>query len=316
MASLANNSKNKGRKKGAQKNRDKTTTTNKSKQSNRSKSNKPTNDNSSSSNNNRNKNKNHHHHHHHHHNNNRRRKRPQNKSINSFYKLHEPLDSVQLQLTSGNLLTGTVRINSKKRDQAFVTVDGIPSDIFIDGDKYRNRALNGDKVVLRLLDESKWTDTSLLKHLTTTDEDTRTEEEINTAALHEREVQKLWNPVVPKELDFYNNTTPTNPTTPQNKEEKTSSHHTPNDLGSEARRLVMDGLANGKQAQAEVVHILQRGCCREIIGVLEPFCHASKVQRGRPLPQQENFVKFKPMDSRYPFMLLPRHKAPKEFVPV
>jgi hypothetical protein len=34
---------------------------------------------------------------------------------------------------------GALRINAKKRMEAYVTVDGVPVDVFIDGDRDRNR---------------------------------------------------------------------------------------------------------------------------------------------------------------------------------
>ena len=237
---------------------------------------------------------------------------------NTFFKQFETLENINLLQAAGEVLTGTLRISSKKRDQAFVTVRGIPSDIFIDGDKHRNRALNGDKVVLRLLKEDQWNDMMSLVNLQKSNkQDDQTDEEKAIAAFNNAEVQKLWNPVVPKELDFWAQDT-TRRDSSHDGETKSSlsvgNDGTTADISSQAQRRVLDGIAGGKQAQAEVIYISERGCSREVIGVLEPFCHASKVQKGRPLPDYESFVKFKPMDSRYPFMLLPRHKAPKEYV--
>ena len=287
-----------------------TSTTNNRNKNNRDKNNNRNSNNRNSSNNNNNNNTTN--------NNNNRNNNRNNKSI---YKTYEKLESVQLLLAAGDLLTGTIRISSKKRDQAFVTVRGLPSDIYIHSDINRNRALNGDKVVLRLLEEEQWKEMASIANLSQNlnqDQDDRTDEEKATAAYNDSEVQKLWNPVVPKDLDFLNpSTTETSTTTANNNnnnnnESKTSSLS--NDLTSKAKRRVLDGIANGTQAQAEVVYILERGCSREVIGTLEPFCHASKLRKGQPLPENESFVKFKPMDSRYPFMLLPRHKVPKEYV--
>lgn len=51
-------------------------------------------------------------------------------------------------LRDGTLLQGKVRINANRRSTAFVTADGgvLPSDIFLENEKARNRALEGDLV--------------------------------------------------------------------------------------------------------------------------------------------------------------------------
>ena len=225
-------------------------------------------------------------------NNNNRSQQRSSGNRSPFYKPHETLEQVHALIASGELLTGTLRISGKKRDQAFVTVVGIPSDIFIDGDKNRNRGLNGDKIVLRLVKEERWTEMSSLASLMMMDgtEDgggggkAGTEEERARAAFNDSEVQKLWNPVVPKELDFLKEDLKMK----EKKEEEESKSKSGSGGGggggggttgaTPARRRVLDGIAGGLQAQAEVVHIISRGCSREVIGLLEPFCHADKVR--------------------------------------
>ncbi|CAM9640552.1 unnamed protein product, partial [Sphacelaria rigidula] len=51
-------------------------------------------------------------------------------------------------LQDGTLFSGKIRINVRSRSTAFVTADGgvLPSDIFLDTEKARNRALEGDLV--------------------------------------------------------------------------------------------------------------------------------------------------------------------------
>lgn len=51
-------------------------------------------------------------------------------------------------LRDGTLLQGKLRINPRRRSTAFVTADDglLPSDIFLDNDKARNRAQEGDRV--------------------------------------------------------------------------------------------------------------------------------------------------------------------------
>ncbi|XP_048362928.1 DIS3-like exonuclease 2 [Sphaerodactylus townsendi] len=54
------------------------------------------------------------------------------------------------------LIQGPLRINPKKFHEAFIpSPDGI-RDVFIDGVVARNRALNGDIVVVKLLPKDQW----------------------------------------------------------------------------------------------------------------------------------------------------------------
>ena len=51
----------------------------------------------------------------------------------------------------GLFLEGTLRINKKNRQDGYVRFEGA-NDVFIPGLKNQNRALEGDKVVVRLLE--------------------------------------------------------------------------------------------------------------------------------------------------------------------
>ena len=57
-----------------------------------------------------------------------------------------------------------LRISSKNRQIAFVTCKGVRRDVFIDGEKRRNRALNGDIVVVEIFPQSEWNPTDRVIH--------------------------------------------------------------------------------------------------------------------------------------------------------
>ncbi|XP_029471341.1 DIS3-like exonuclease 2 isoform X2 [Rhinatrema bivittatum] len=59
-------------------------------------------------------------------------------------------------LKRGNLIQGSLRINPKKFHEAFLPSPDGSRDIFIDGVVARNRALNGDIVVVKLLPREQW----------------------------------------------------------------------------------------------------------------------------------------------------------------
>ena len=46
-----------------------------------------------------------------------------------------------------------LRINAKNRQQAFVTIEGLDIDVYLDGEMARNRGLNSDLVVLSLSED-------------------------------------------------------------------------------------------------------------------------------------------------------------------
>lgn len=67
-----------------------------------------------------------------------------------------PKEEYEPLLADGALLTGTLRINGSKINEGYVSVDGIETDVFIDGMTNRNRAYDGDVVVVELLPVSRW----------------------------------------------------------------------------------------------------------------------------------------------------------------
>lgn len=50
---------------------------------------------------------------------------------------------------------GPLRVNKKRRTDAYVTVDGLAGDVYIPGSRLRNRAFDGDIVAIRLIDEEE-----------------------------------------------------------------------------------------------------------------------------------------------------------------
>ena len=85
-----------------------------------------------------------------------KKKNQKNNDKNSFppYYIRE---MVEKGLKDGLLIEGTLRINPKNYEDAFVTNDmKNEPDIYIGGMVNRNRALNGDDVIVDVLPESEW----------------------------------------------------------------------------------------------------------------------------------------------------------------
>ncbi|XP_041659449.1 DIS3-like exonuclease 2 [Cheilinus undulatus] len=66
------------------------------------------------------------------------------------------LEEVSHGLKRGELIQGQIRINPKKYHEAFIPSPDDTRDIFLDGIVVRNRALNGDIVVVQILPREQW----------------------------------------------------------------------------------------------------------------------------------------------------------------
>lgn len=63
----------------------------------------------------------------------------------------------QEKIEQGKYFKGLLRINKRNRTDAYVTCENLDADIFINGQRDRNRALDGDTVIVELLDlETVW----------------------------------------------------------------------------------------------------------------------------------------------------------------
>ncbi|XP_073928101.1 DIS3-like exonuclease 2 isoform X2 [Castor canadensis] len=87
-------------------------------------------------------------------------KKSRNKSTRgkrkSIFETYMSKEDVSEGLKRGMLIQGVLRINPKKFHEAFIPSPDGDRDIFIDGVVARNRALNGDLVVVKLLPEEQW----------------------------------------------------------------------------------------------------------------------------------------------------------------
>uniref|UniRef100_A0A7N4NMG7 DIS3 like 3'-5' exoribonuclease 2 n=1 Tax=Sarcophilus harrisii TaxID=9305 RepID=A0A7N4NMG7_SARHA len=82
-------------------------------------------------------------------------KHSQGKKRNIF-EAYMSRENVSAGLKRGALIQGVLRINPKKYHEAFIPSPDGTRDIFIDGVVARNRALNGDLVVVELLPKDRW----------------------------------------------------------------------------------------------------------------------------------------------------------------
>uniref|UniRef100_A0A8B9ZG27 RNB domain-containing protein n=1 Tax=Anas platyrhynchos TaxID=8839 RepID=A0A8B9ZG27_ANAPL len=84
------------------------------------------------------------------------RNKPTRGRKKSIFEAYMSKEDVSAGLKRGELIQGPLRINPKKYHEAFIPSPDGTRDIFIDGVVARNRALNGDIVVVRLLPKEQW----------------------------------------------------------------------------------------------------------------------------------------------------------------
>ncbi|XP_020795191.2 DIS3-like exonuclease 2 isoform X1 [Boleophthalmus pectinirostris] len=77
-------------------------------------------------------------------------------SKKQVFEPYMPVEEVSHGLKRGELIEGQIRINPKKYHEAFISCPDDGRDIFLDGIVARNRALNGDIVVVQILPRDQW----------------------------------------------------------------------------------------------------------------------------------------------------------------
>jgi DIS3-like exonuclease 2 len=73
-----------------------------------------------------------------------------------LYLEHWSPEVVNRAMEEGRVFGATLRVNSHNRNEAYVTIDGIPRDVLIDGSAAQNRAMEGDSVAVLLEQPSAW----------------------------------------------------------------------------------------------------------------------------------------------------------------
>lgn len=83
-----------------------------------------------------------------------RREKPRQRQRRERPMFDEYMDREQVErgVADGSLYKGVLRINKKRRSDAYVTCPGLPDDIYLLGERRRNRALDGDVVAVQLVD--------------------------------------------------------------------------------------------------------------------------------------------------------------------
>ncbi|XP_040284369.1 DIS3-like exonuclease 2 isoform X1 [Bufo bufo] len=217
-------------------------------------------------------------------------------------------EEVSAGLKRGELIQGPLRINPKKFHEAFLpSPDGI-RDIFIEGVVSRNRALNGDIVVVRLLPREQWKvvkpevcDGDKTSALTDT-------ARLTATSHHVRDGSKSPDLIIEAQFECgleedlqtrlscnTDNQTKENPeNVAVNKVRSKSAHQS---------HITDDGL----QKTAKVVYILEKKHSRAATGFIKPL-----TDKNGELAKK--CALFSPVDHRLPRIYVPLADCPAEFV--
>ncbi len=208
----------------------------------------------------------------------------------------------------GNYLRGYVRVNPRKKTEAYVSCDGIGVDIRVDDEKLRNRSLDGDLVALEILPEEEWLEFSVMlkgKLKLVDDDEEETSVGPSEVILEEdeeavrRTQERLWRPLV-------------------DMTDKTTTVQQPSDDGKETGKSELEekSLRLGLQPRAKVVRILETKRVEGLVGGIQlksPLSVLGCVP-GSSLPASVQSGYFQPTDSRYPSLFVPRASFPEHLL--
>ncbi|KAJ3407400.1 hypothetical protein CcCBS67573_g00410 [Chytriomyces confervae] len=187
-----------------------------------------------------------------------------------------PLDQVNEGIKKKSLLEGVLRINKRAFFDAYVTVDGLEDDIYIPGKYRRNRAFDGETVVVKILDGAE-----LEKEMKRDVDDEKRrrdmEEERRKKVVLEDDMLEggediLESIEIPKEVRMYG-------------------------------KVVF--IREKKEARAVI----------GTLHVDNPtFKGPSRITPGGAVDSSVNTIYFRPHDARVPFVVIPVEHAPSEFL--
>ncbi len=91
-------------------------------------------------------------------------KKKQDENGSFRYPAYWSEEKTEIELKQGKIFQATIRYNATDTTQAFCSVEGIPTDVFICDLKRQNRSIHGDIVLIKILPPSQWHEMGLRKN--------------------------------------------------------------------------------------------------------------------------------------------------------
>ncbi|XP_073445430.1 DIS3-like exonuclease 2 isoform X1 [Dendrobates tinctorius] len=225
----------------------------------------------------------------------------------NLFEAYMSREEVSAGLKRGELIQGSLRINPKKFHEAFLPSPAGLRDIFIDGVVSRNRALNGDIVVVKLLPREQW---KVIKP--DLGDGDKTSAAIDTvqpvaASSHLRDGSKSPDLIIEAQFECGIEDLQTrlsliaeNDTIDRSEKVEVNKLHSNR---TDQSHMMEDGL----QKTAKVVFILEKKHSRAATGFIKPMTDKSGELAKR-------YALFSPVDHRVPRIYVPHADCPADFL--
>lgn len=233
----------------------------------------------------------------------------------SFYSL----DMVIKGLRENSLFIGVLSINKKNRQEASVVVETETAlmKVLIFGENARNRSLEGDHVVIKLNDESLWQNRDKMKRSLIPYKSCKRD-------------YSFWKPksdLLPNadaDNGLFEVLESSEPVSNESFAAVTSKFYPNTAFSSNIKTNTSSSIPTGRvvailnddKSQGIKVRSITRRAGQDLVGSLVPRYGFDnpKLTKNEPLPKSENTVEFRPLDNRFPFLMIQREELPKQFV--
>jgi exoribonuclease R len=225
----------------------------------------------------------------------------------SFYNNYLDIKEVIYGLEHGTLFCGKLRVYPNRRRVGYIQCNSMTIDVCIDDEKYRNRAIHGDKVCIELFPESEWI--PIINKSNKNKEEFAEVKKLDiTESIKEDELNSqttLWQPKYDLLKQFKDISL-------RDEEENISSDDISSKKSIEAG-IKIEELSKklNLQPKAKIVYILERNHKRTQVGSLT--CQ-STLRPNQKLPQEVSYVYFQPNDQRYPNLIIPKMTLPIAYI--
>ncbi|XP_007900590.1 DIS3-like exonuclease 2 isoform X3 [Callorhinchus milii] len=258
-------------------------------------------------------------------NDKKRNKTRSGRGRKKIFDTYMPTSDVSAGLKKGEFIQGPLRINPKKYHDAFIPSPDGNRDIFIDGFVARNRALNGDVVVVKLLPSEQWKVT--LPEGGESDAAGVCESDVsdgaNNSAIKDKVKEHRFSPDVIIEEQYDDGQDEDNEagdlrkinmligsisikdckSRPTDSTSRTTSRQDKSSITNVPGNIPERFL----QKTAKVVYIVERNHSRAVTGFIKPLSDKNSEL-------YKEFVVFSPVDHRVPRILVPLEDCPEDFM--
>ena len=228
----------------------------------------------------------------------------------AYYEQHLSMDEViqgNLESEFPRYYIGTLRVNPRKKVEAYIRCAGLEVDIRVDDDKLRNRSLHGDIVAIEMLPKEQWLEFSTMMKGKLGLGDSKTEdihENVLEESAEEKEAaallqQRLWQPRQDL-IDHFSSLSDSTRT-----EDRGSSTKVVDPIQEISMREEL-------QPRGKIVCIMEANHQSLQVGNLK-MMNNSLPSRGEKMSSSDKGVYFVPTDSRYQNIYIPRIGLPESF---